>query len=88
MASTISIKTGNLTAQTQMADDAKAQEILARYAAFIGAEGNAQQQLDAVVKNLAQIIQSGARDYDYRQRSAEVLATVDEDNQFETVGEE
>lgn len=80
MATTISIQSGNLTTTRTVQDDAKAQAILTRCADAIGATGNAQAKLDAVLAFCIQQIQAHARDRDYQTRYATTMANLESDN--------
>lgn len=60
MATSITIATGPLTAGRTYQNDAVAQEILLRFATFIGAEGTNQQRLQAIADWCVRRIQEGA----------------------------
>ena len=83
MTTSISISTGPLTSAKTVQNDAKAQEILDRYALSMGFEGTAKQKLDQIVEHLASILQEGAAGYQYVQDTAAIRDDVKADNTFE-----
>jgi len=83
MATIFSIQTGAITAQKTTPNDAKAQQIFQRYSASIEiTTGTPEERLEAILAHLIQIMQEGARDYDYSQRYEETMAGVEDDNEF------
>lgn len=72
MATGITIATGPLTASRTYQNDAAAQEILLRFATYIGAEGTNAQRLQAIVDWCVRRIQEGAA----LQQMAEELETT------------